>query len=246
MTLADLRINGRQRKVLLQAPKNGFFYVLDRLTGQFISGAPFTKVTWATGLDPTTGRPNEAPEARYKATPVTLTPGPPGAHNWHPMSFHPATRLVYFPVRVQAFQYSVDPAYAYNKGGRNLGVIAGPGALPRTSDEPPASTAFLLAWDPVAQKERWRVNLSGGNGGGTLATGGNLVFEADPQGNLVAYNAETGSALWRAAVGSGAATPISYALDGRQYVAVAGGRGGDDPTRITTFALPAATPASTR
>jgi glucose dehydrogenase len=176
-------------------------------------------------------------------TPVTLAPGPPGAHNWQPMSFHPGTGLVYFPVRVNAFQYSIDPAYKYNKGGRNLGVIAGPGALPRVSGEEAATAAaYLVAWDPVTQKERWRVNFSGpGNGGGTLATGGTLVFAADPQGNLVAYHAATGERLWSAPAGSGAATPIAYELDGRQYVAIAGGRGGDDPTRVTAFALPAAT-----
>jgi quinohemoprotein ethanol dehydrogenase len=239
MSLADLRIGGRTRKVLLQAPKNGFFYVIDRLTGKFVSGVPFTATNWATGLDPVSGRPIEAPNARYGMTPVTLTPGPPGAHNWHPMSFHPGTGLVYFPVRTNAFQYSIDPAYKYNKGGRNLGVIAGPGALPRMSGEEPSAPAYLLAWDPVAQKERWRVNFSGaGSGSGTLATAGTLVFQADPQGTLVAYDARTGARLWQGPVGAGAATPITYALDGRQYIAIAGGRGGDDPTRVTAFALP--------
>ena len=219
ITLADLRIGGRTRKVLLQAPKNGFFYELDRLTGK----------------------------------PWIGMPGAGGAHSWHPMAFNPKHGLVYipaqiaafpyFPVRVNAFQYSIDPAYKYSKGGRNLGVIAGPGALPRVSGEENApATGFLLAWDPVAQKERWRVNFTGaGSGAGTLATGGTLVFEADPQGNLVAYHAGTGATLWSAPVGSGAATPVTYELDGRQYVVIAGGRGGDDPTRVTAFALPAST-----
>ena len=239
MSLADLRIGGRVRKVILQAPKNGFFYVIDRLTGQFVSGAPFTTVNWASGLDPVTGRPIESPQARYGLTPVTLTPGPPGAHNWHPMSFHPGTGLVYFPVRTNAFQYSIDPAYKYAKGGRNLGVIAGPGALPRASGEDATSPAYLLAWDPVAQKERWRTSFTGpGSGSGTLATAGTLVFQADPQGTLVAYHAATGVRLWQGPAGSGAATPITYAIDGRQFVAIAGGRGGDDPTRVTAFALP--------
>ena len=132
------------------------------------------------------------------------------------MSFHPGTGLVYFPVRVNAFQYSIDPAYKYNKGGRNLGVIAGPGALPRVSGEETGTAAsFLLAWDPVAQKERWRVNFTGaGTGSGTLATGGMLVFEADPQGALVAYHAGTGAKLWSAPVGNGAATPRRH-RDGR-------------------------------
>jgi len=239
MSLADLRIGGRTRKVILQAPKNGFFYVIDRITGQFVSGVPFTATNWATGLDPVSGRPIESPQARYGLTPVTLTPGPPGAHNWHPMSFHPGTGLAYFPVRTNAFQYSIDPAYKYNKGGRNLGVIAGPGALARGSGEEPAAPAYLLAWDPVAQKERWRVSFTGaGSGSGTLATAGMLVFQADPQGMLVAYHAATGARLWQGPAGSGAATPITYAIDGRQFVVIAGGRGGEDPTRITAFALP--------
>jgi len=239
MSLADLRIGGRTRKVILQAPKNGFFYVIDRITGQFVSGVPFTATNWATGLDPLSGRPIESPQARYGLTPVTLTPGPPGAHNWHPMSFHPGTGLAYFPVRTNAFQYSIDPAYKYNKGGRNLGVIAGPGALPRGSGEEPVSPAYLLAWDPVAQKERWRVSFTGaGSGSGTLATAGMLVFQADPEGMLSAYHAATGARLWQGPAGSGAATPITYAVDGRQFVVIAGGRGGEDPTRITAFALP--------
>jgi len=239
MSLADLRIGGRTRKVILQAPKNGFFYVIDRITGQFVSGVPFTATNWATGLDPLSGRPIESPQARYDLTPVTLTPGPPGAHNWHPMSFHPGTGLAYFPVRTNAFQYSIDPAYKYNKGGRNLGVIAGPGALPRGSGEEPVSPAYLLAWDPVAQKERWRVSFTGaGSGSGTLATAGMLVFQADPEGMLSAYHAATGARLWQGPAGSGAATPITYAVDGRQFVVIAGGRGGEDPTRITASALP--------
>jgi len=140
---------------------------------------------------------------------------------------------------VNAFQYSIDPAYKYTKGGRNLGVIAGPGALPRVSgEEARAASAYLLAWDPVLQKERWRVNFTGATGSGTLATAGMLVFEADPQGTLAAYHAETGAKLWSAMAGSGAATPITYELGGRQYIAIAGGRGGDDPTRVTAFVLP--------
>ena len=118
-------------------------------------------------------------------------------------------------------------------------MIAGPGALPRGSGEEPASPAYLLAWDPVAQKERWRVSFTGaGSGSGTLATAGMLVFQADPQGMLVAYHAATGARLWQGPAGLGAATPITYAIDGRQFVVIAGGRGGEDPTRITAFALP--------
>jgi PQQ-dependent dehydrogenase (methanol/ethanol family) len=237
MILADLRINGRERKVLMQAPKNGYFYVIDRLTGEFISAKPYTLVTWATGLDEKTGRPIEAPGIRYGTTAITLSPGPPGAHNWQPMAFHPGTGLVYFPARTQAFTYAIDPAYKYNKGGRNLGVLAGPGALPATTGENAPAASYFTAWDPVAQREVWRVVYTGGSGSGTLATAGNLVFQATPQGMLIAYNAKTGAKLWEGAVGPGAAVPVSYELDGVQYIAMLGGRGGDTPARVTAFAL---------
>jgi quinohemoprotein ethanol dehydrogenase len=237
MILADLRINGRDRKVLMQAPKNGYFYVIDRLTGEFISAKPYTLVTWATGLDEKTGRPIEAPGIRYGTTAITLSPGPPGAHNWQPMAFHPGTGLVYFPARTQAFTYAIDPAYKYNKGGRNLGVLAGPGALPATTGENAPAASYFTAWDPVAQREAWRVVYTGGSGSGTLATAGNLVFQANPQGMLIAYHAKTGAKLWEGAVGPGAAVPVSYELDGVQYIAMLGGRGGDTPARVTAFAL---------
>jgi quinohemoprotein ethanol dehydrogenase len=225
MILADLRIGGRDRKTILQAPKNGFFYVIDRVTGEFISGAPFARVTWATGLDPQTGRPIEAPNARYGKEPVLLFPGPPGAHNWQPMSFHPGTGLAYFPVNIGGFEYATNPDYQYVKNAGNLGVIARPGALPREPGEPPPVTAFLTAWDPVAQKERWRVVYQGGAGSGTLATGGNLVFHAGNDGTLYAYRADTGEKLWQAATAPGAATPVTYEIDGKQYVAILAGRG---------------------
>jgi quinohemoprotein ethanol dehydrogenase len=230
MILADLRINGRDRKVLMQAPKNGYFYVIDRLTGEFISAKPYTLVTWASALDEKTGRPIEAPGIRYGTTAITLSPGPPGAHNWQPMAFHPGTGLVYFPARTQAFTYAIDPAYKYNKGGRNLGVLAGPGALPATTGENPPAASYFTAWDPVAQREVWRVVYTGGSGSGTLATAGNLVFQANPQ-------AKTGAKLWESAVGPGAAVPVSFELDGIQYIAMLGGRGGDTSARVTAFAL---------
>ncbi len=223
--LADLEIGGRTRKVLMQAPKHGYFYVIDRVTGEFISGEPFARVTWSTGLDPKTGRPNFTPEARYGAEPVLLFPGPPGAHNWQPMSFHPGTGLAYFPVSIVGFQYANNPDYQYVKNAGNLGVIARPGALPRTPGEPEPDTAFLTAWDPVAQKERWRVVYRGSSGSGTLATAGNLVFHAGPDGTLYAYRADTGEKLWEAMTAPGAATPVTYELDGKQYVSVLAGRG---------------------
>ncbi len=242
IVLADLRIGGRTRKVLMQAPKNGFFYVLDRLTGAFISGKPFVRVTWAKGLDEKTGRPIEAPGIRYGLDPVVLAPGPPGGHNWQPMAFHPGTGLVYFAGRVNSYAYRRDPDYVYTKGGRNLGIAVGSPAEPVPGE--PAPGAFMVAWDPVAQQARWRVEYEGGVGSGSLATGGDLVFQATPGGELVAYDARTGTPLWRGPVGAGAATPVTFELDGRQYVAVLGGRGGPngDPARVTAFALSAPAP----
>jgi quinohemoprotein ethanol dehydrogenase len=140
-------------------------------------------------------------------------------------------------VQVQAFNYSQDTTYVYNKGGRNLGVNAAPGALPRDPNAPPPINSWLSAWDPVEQKERWRVEFARGSGGGTLSTAGNLVFQPDAEGNLVAYNAATGAKLWSAPVGAGAATPMSYSLDGKQYIAILAGRGGNGPSHMVAFAL---------
>jgi quinohemoprotein ethanol dehydrogenase len=243
--LADLRIGGAVRKVLMQAPKNGYFYVLDRVTGAFISGQPFVRVTWATGLDPKTGRPVEAPGARWGDAPATVAPGPPGGHNWQPMAFHPGTGLVYFAGRINSYTYRRDPAFQYRKGFGNLGIVINSPAEPVPGE--PAPGAFMTAWDPVAQRERWRVEYTAGVGSGTLATGGGLVFQARPDGMLVAYDAGTGTVLWQGDVGAGAATPVAYELDGRQFIAVLGGRGGPNgaPARVTAFALAGATAAGT-
>jgi PQQ-dependent dehydrogenase (methanol/ethanol family) len=229
--LADLTIGGRPRKVLMQAPKHGYFYVLDRLTGEFISAAPFAIVTWATGLDPKTGRPIEAANARYGTEAVTLAPAPPGAHNWQPMSFHPAAGLVYFPVRLNSYEYARDPNYTYTKGGANLGLGRGRFGVPAEAAGRP--TAFFVAWDPVAQRARWQVDIAGGGGSGTLATAGDIVFFSAAGGELGAYDVRTGAKLWRADISAGAASPITYLLNGRQYVAIAAGREG----RVHAFAL---------
>jgi PQQ-dependent dehydrogenase (methanol/ethanol family) len=231
MILADLTINGRPRKVLMQAPKHGYFYVLDRITGEFISGDPFAIVTWARGLDPETGRPLEAANARYGTDPVTLAPAPPGAHNWQPMSFHPGAGLAYFPVQFNSYQYARDPNFTYTKGGANLGLATGRFGVPAEAAGRP--TAFFVAWDPVARQPRWQVDIAGGRGSGTLATAGGLVFFSATAGVLGAYDARMGAPLWRGDIAPGAATPITYRLDGRQYVAIAAGREG----RVYAFTL---------
>jgi PQQ-dependent dehydrogenase (methanol/ethanol family) len=224
MILTDLTLGGRTRRVLMQAPKNGFFYVLDRATGELISAAPYTEVTWATGIDMKTGRPIESPQARY-TKPEMIKPGPFGGHNWQPMSFNPQTGLVYIPALDASFGYADDPAFKPSPGW-NLGIdLAMAAGAPGTVAKLPVGS--LLAWDPVTQKERWRVPLATIWNGGTLTTGGNLVFQGGGDGNFAAYRADTGVKSWEMNVGSAInAAPITYEIDNVQYVAVMAGYGG--------------------
>ena len=238
MILADLEIEGEQREVIMQAPKNGFFYVLDRATGEFISAEPFAPVTWADGVDPETGRPNIKPEARYHETGVWEgLPGPLGAHNWHPMAFSPDTGLVYIPSQTLGFPYIADTNFEMKKLAVNLGVDLEAAALPadQAIREKVKDTlqGHLLAWDPVKQEERWSVPLGGPWNGGVLATSGNLVFQGNRNGEFAAYDARDGSKLWSADAQTGVvAAPITYSIDGEQYVAVVAGWGGILPLLI--------------
>jgi quinohemoprotein ethanol dehydrogenase len=264
IVLADLRIDGKVRKVLMQAPKNGFFYVIDRVTGEFISAKPFTRVTWATGIDPKTGRPIEAPEASYGPEGARLSPGSDGAHSWHSMAFHPGIGLAYVPGQETTGSYAWDPDFQHQVGRMNTGRPRR-GPAPRdaathgavNAPAPPAAPpprrdpfvvgggggqqqgAFLVAWDPIAQRERWRVTFDRpGITGGTLATRGNLLFHGSNDGRFVAYAADDGKPLWSMPLAPGFANPITYVLDGVQYVTVATGRSGyQAPGRLYTFAL---------
>ena len=240
LTLAELRLDGRERKVVMQAPKNGFFYVLDRLTGELLSADPITRVTWASGVDLTTGRPIETPQARYTEALTTIAPGPGGAHNWQPMSYNPAAGLVFVPVSESTFAYGRNPAFRFRPGAWNLGVdlaaAIGMGRVgpvrPRSdyaegTGEAVGAPSSLLAWDPVAKRARWRVAHSDAIGGGTLTTAGNVVFQGTDTGDFVAYRADTGAKLWAKNVGIGImAAPSTYSIDGTQYVAVLAGMGG--------------------
>ena len=230
--LADLPINGETRKVLLHAPKNGFFYVLDRETGELISADPFAPVTWASSVDKETGRPVEHPDARYSRTgkPWRGTPGPQGAHNWNPMAFSPDTGLVYIPVNVLVSTYVQASTFGPRAMGFNTGLDRaanasnGMAAVQATLD---ASSSHLLAWDPVNRKEAWRVEHPGPGNGGTLATAGNLVLQGTFGGDFVVYRADTGEKLWSMPVQTSViAAPMSYEIDGEQYVAVLVGTGG--------------------
>jgi len=225
LMLLDLEIGGRERQVIVQAPKNGFFYVVDRITGELISAEAFADdLTWASGVDLETGRPVETPEARYGMTGrgVYLAPGPRGAHNWHTMSFNPGTGLVYLPATNNNYYYEMTGSYEYRQGRWNTGTARGDaGRRPeRPALEGPAN--LLLGWDPAENREVWRVPARGGHGG-TMTTAGNLVFWATGS-NLAALDARTGQELWSADVGGGAGSPVTYSIDGRQYVSIAAGR----------------------
>ncbi len=225
LILADLSIDGTKRQVLMQANKNGFFYVLDRKTGQLISAKNFTPVTWASGIDPKTGRPIENPGIRYDRTgkPVPQLPGAMGGHNWQSMAFNPKTGLVYIPAHEVGMVYVGLPPKDFKliPGYWNLGIF--PGNMPDLK-------GYLLAWDPVNQKEVWRVNYLGPWNGGVLTTAGNLVVQGNATGEFGAYRADTGQKLWSMSTQSPVmAAPVSYAVDGEQYIAVLAGWGGIFP-----------------
>ncbi len=236
MILADIEHEGAQRKVIMQAPKNGFFYVIDRKTGEFLSGEPFVPVTWAKGIDKETGRPNIVKDAFYHKTGQAWvsSPGPMGAHNWHPMSYNPGTGLVYIPAQELEFPYIADKDFKRSDLAVNLGIDLAAVALPDDQairDQVRKSLkGSLMAWDPVKQKEVWRVEHGGPWNGGTLSTAGNLVFQGNRNGELVAYDAANGDKLWSTKVHTGIiAAPISYTIDGEQYIAVMAGWGGIVP-----------------
>jgi quinohemoprotein ethanol dehydrogenase len=220
----------------MNANKNGFYYVIDRVSGQFISGAPFSHVTWAKGLNEETGRPMVNPEALYGADPVLISPGGGGAHNWSPMSFNPNTGLAYIPTSTaNNFTYAVEPNFS-PKPGQTTGTVRPapiatrppPPSIGPDPIEGPGNKGALVAWDVVAQQMRWRVPGGGGIGGGTLTTASNLVFQVINDGRLLAYSADKGEKLFEIQTGlrSGMGPPITYQLDGKQYVSLMGGVGG--------------------
>jgi quinohemoprotein ethanol dehydrogenase len=232
MILADVEIGGAVRKVIMQAPKNGFFYVLDRATGAFISAKNYVPVNWASGVDPKTGRPIENPEARWPGkSPFFQLPGPLGGHNWHPMSFSPASGLVYIPAQEIPFLYGDETPFTERKDGWNTGAEFLLGAMP--SDEAAFKAVRsllkgrLVAWDPVKQEPRWTVEHAGPWNGGVLSTAGGLVFQGASDAHFAAYDAATGERVWRYFTQTGVvAAPVSYEIDGEQYVTVAAGWGG--------------------
>ena len=236
IVLADLVIDGARRPVLMQAPKNGFFYVLDRRNGKLLSAAPYAAVNWASGIDLASGRPILNPDANYAATgkPWVAMPGPLGAHNWQPMSFDPGTGLVFIPSFELGFPYVPDADFQRRDLAVNLGVDLAAASLPQdpaTKQQVLQSVrGHLLAWDPVRQRKVWDVEYPAAWNGGVLSTAGGLVFQGDAGGHLNAYAAATGARLWSYATQEGVvAPPIAYAVGGEQYILVAAGWGGVYP-----------------
>ena len=224
MILADLEIDGAMRKVIMQAPKNGFFYVIDRVTGELLSAEKIMPINWATHVNMETGRPVETPFARYDDTgvPVKISPGPGGAHNWQPMSYNPNTGLVYIPAKQEPFIYNLDVAFKPRNLGVNLGVAPWDNVDPANELGPefePDIQGHILAWNPVTQEEVWRLPQPSSHNGGMLSTAGNLLFQGNADGEFVAYNATTGERLWSGEAQSGiTAGPMTYEVDGVQYV----------------------------
>jgi len=226
--IADLVIDGQKRHVLMQAPKNGFFYVIDAATGKLISAKNFTQVAWATHVDLATGRPVENPAARYDETgkPFQSTHNPNGAHTWHSMAYSPQTGLVYLPIHGTPFIFGKPAKYNPVKMATNVGsdFSGNAGLDPKWVHD--NTYGRLIAWDPVNQKEVWRVERAGQANGGALATAGGLVFQGTGSGEFTALDAATGQQLWSAATQTGVvAAPMSYAIDGEQYVAIMVGTG---------------------
>ncbi|HTO71405.1 MAG TPA: PQQ-dependent dehydrogenase, methanol/ethanol family [Myxococcota bacterium] len=249
MILADLKLGGRTRAVLMQAPKNGFFYVLDRKTGELLSAEKYVGVTWAAGIDRSTGRPIEVGGQDYRDGLALVRPSPFGGHNWQPMSFSPKTGLVYIPTQEILGVYRNEDDFKLQPGRWNTGIDFNVQSLL----DPDSASGALVAWDPVSQKEVWRHPYALPWNGGVLSTGGNLVFEGTADGRFVAYRSTDGAPLWEDHAGTGVmAGPVTYVLDGKQYVSVlagwggafglaggeaARGAGGDGKGRLLTFAL---------
>lgn len=252
--LADLTIDGAPRKVLMKASKNGFFYVLDRVTGAFISGTSFVDgIDWATGLDPVTGRPIESPTAYTGTRGFLVSPDPEGAHNWQPIAFDPGQGLVFMGARANTLAWHApDPNWESDPTKFNAGFDPDPDADLVARADASKPRGELIAWDPVERRAAWRRVLPASQLGGVLATAGDLVFQGRADGVLTAYRATDGTPLWEFDAGTGImAPPVTYLAEGRQYLTVMVGQGGSqglvNPAnahpmkfgwgRIVTFAL---------
>jgi quinohemoprotein ethanol dehydrogenase len=228
---ADLKIGGKTRKVIMQAPKGGFFYVLDRKTGKLISGKSYVKVNWTLGLD-ANGRPIDNPAARYGEEPALVYPGPGGAHNWFPMAYSPRTKLAYFPAYQSGFVYARQPNWTPQpfRSNSGWGGFSGPALQKRMALQKEADKdekAMLVAYDPVKQAIAWSVPLPRHGNGGVFVTASDLVFEGTTKQTFAAFDARTGKQLWEFPTQSApVAGGITYEVDGEQYIAINAGWGG--------------------
>lgn len=236
IVLIDVKVGGQIIKAIIHAPKNGFFYVINRANGELLSAEKIGKVDWATHVDLKTGRPVERKGARYEDGEEVVWPSAFGVHNWHAMSYNPGTGLVYVP--------SIEmPGLFTDKGMLPMEwespYFAYDPALDVIRDDVPANagTGALKAWDPVKQKLAWEVPLPGIWNPGTLTTAGNLVFQGRADGKFVAYRADNGEVLWTADLGSGiSAPPITYEVGGTQYVSILVGWGGVGASMVGSIA----------
>ena len=230
MIMAELDVKGKKRKVLMQAPKNGFFYVLDRETGELLSAENYVKVNWASHIDLDTGRPVLTGQADYQLEPKIVFPSTTGGHNWMPMAFSPKSGLVYIPAIEKPGLYAAAEDYQYNPKGWNTGTGAASAEfLEEFSTLYKKETHEVLkAWDPVTQQEVWRTPAGEHfRNGGVLATAGDLVIQGTAKGYLNIYHANTGALLKAIHIGTGImAGAMSFSLEGEQYIAVMAGYGG--------------------
>jgi len=246
--LTQLEIKGKKREVLMQAPKNGFFYVLDRNTGELLSAEPYVYVNWASKVDMKTGRPVEAPNARYLKSNEQIYPMAYGGHNWQAMAFNPITKLVYIPAREISMIYGNEQNFVYDKDYWSLGIAKNPANPTNMDSKGPKSHGKLIAWDPVQNKEVWSKKEKSIWNSGVLTTS-DLVFQGNAEGDFNALDAKTGQVIWTKNLGTGiVAPPITYLVDGVQYVTIAVGWGGVvslknknteqiNPGTIYTFAI---------
>lgn len=231
MILADLEIEGRTREVIMQAPKNGFFYTLDRRTGELLSAEKYVMANWASHVDLKSGRPVEDPAITSNSKePRLVWPSPYGGHNWQPMAFHPGTGLVYIPVQEMPFVMAPDLSFKFGELHRwntGVAVVGVPEDRQSVQQLLAITGGQLVAWDPIARREVWRSKYKYVFNGGLLATAGNLVFQGTADGRLIAYSADKGKLLWQTNAQTGViAPPITFSHGGDQYITVMAGWGG--------------------
>ena len=246
IALLDMEIDGEMRSVALQAPKNAFFYVLDRETGEMLRASQYVRQTWATRIDMETGRPVENVELQWDETPHWVAPSNAGGHSWQPMSVDPDRGIAYFAVQDMSAYYMLPEEFVetgqwkLNDGFMSLGVNFGrPG---RDGVPPmPEPKGYLKAFDPLTGEEAWVVQRATPYNGGVLATAGGIVLQGDNGGQFAAFDVDDGTLLWEFdTLGAADSAPITYAIDGVQYVATlaAGGvRNRYNDGRLLVFKL---------